>query len=235
MVHVHVLLVRCQRLDYTINYCLRWIVALTSMSNNSTLFLVCADLVINTVYVRFIERGIEFFPSERQGLVQTMGILDSIWWLAEAVVRVLLLIALATLSAGIAMSRTSGHAQAGWTKLRPAAAFAGCVTLVVAVALFGLRCYYWAHAFDKGEPSIQSRRYQSRPGSIPNLDEINRVTIRMDLALHCIWVLLGLVVLTIAARTSGLSRAAPHTKPVSYICAYVYMHIMRRGPAKKMN
>ncbi|KAJ3492839.1 hypothetical protein NLG97_g5114 [Lecanicillium saksenae] len=193
-----------------------------------TMFVLCADLIIATVYSRFTDRGIEFFESEKKGLSQARGILDSVWWLGEAVVRVLLLATFAMLGAGIAMARSGGAAQPGWTKMPSLAWGAGGLTLVLAVALFGLRCYFWAHIYDapKSE-SLYDRSLRNHGGGGPiDFNMINRVTIDMDFTLHCIWLFLSLIVLALAVRTRQLCRSAPHTKTASnyfLACAILFV------------
>ncbi|PMB67182.1 hypothetical protein BM221_006844 [Beauveria bassiana] len=170
---------------------------------------------------RFADRGIEFFASEKKGLWQTRGFLDSIWQLCEAVLRVFLLVTFAMLGAGLAMARSSssssaagtigGAAPAGWTRTPGLAWGAGGLTLVLAVGLFGLRCYFWAHVYDENKAhSVTARKSKSQDGVV-NLATIERATIDMDFALHCIWLVLSLLVLGLAVRTRSLSRAAPHT------------------------
>ncbi|KAM3519960.1 hypothetical protein NHJ13051_007148 [Beauveria bassiana] len=170
---------------------------------------------------RFADRGIEFFASEKKGLWQTRGFLDSIWQLCEAVLRVFLLVTFAKLGAGLAMARSSsssssagtigGAAPAGWTRTPGLAWGAGGLTLVLAVGLFGLRCYFWAHVYDENKAhSVTARKSKSQDGVV-NLATIERATIDMDFALHCIWLVLSLLVLGLAVRTRSLSRAAPHT------------------------
>ncbi|OAA52494.1 hypothetical protein BBO_00335 [Beauveria brongniartii RCEF 3172] len=81
---------------------------------------------------RFTDRGIEFFASQKTGLWQTRGFLDSIWQLCEAVLRVFLLVTFAMLGAGLAMARssssaagTTGSAAAGVGGRRPDAGARG--------------------------------------------------------------------------------------------------------------
>lgn len=180
------------------------------------MFVLCGDSLIATVYDRFVDRGIDFFASEQRGLTQARGFLDSIWWLCEAVVRALLLVTLAALGAGLAMARSSAGAgaaaPAGWTKMPSLAGAAGGLTLLLAVALFGARCYFWAHYYD-GQQQREGL-VQGRGSSLEALAKLNRVTVDMDFALNCIWLVLSLLVLGLAVRTRALSRSAPHTKTV---------------------
>ncbi len=111
------------------------------------MFVLCGKSVIATVYNRFTDRHIDFFASEKRGLFQARGFLDNIWWLCEAVVRVLLLVTFAMLGAGLAMARSTAAgadaglaAPAGWTKMPAVAGGAGILTLLLALPLFGLRC-----------------------------------------------------------------------------------------------
>ena len=167
------------------------------------------------MYDRFIDRRIEFFASEERGLTQARGFLDSIWWLCEAVVRVLLLVTFAALGAGLAMARSTGGAAAppsGWTRMPSLAGAAGGLTLLLAVALFGVRCYFWAHYYD-GQQEKQGL-VQGRALGTVALGKLNRVAIDMDFALNCTWLALSLLVLGLAVRTRALSRSAPHTKTV---------------------
>lgn len=199
-----------------------------------TLFVLCAQLIIATVYSRFADRGIEFFASEKKGLWQTRGFLDSIWQLCEAVLRVFLLVTFAMLGAGLAMARSSssapgtigGAAPAGWTRTPGLAWGVGGLTLVLAVGLFGLRCYFWAHVYDENKAhSVTARKSRSQDGVV-NLATIERATIDMDFALHCIWLVLSLLVLGLAVRTRSLSRAAPHTITASkhfLTCAVLFV------------
>ncbi|KAJ6786092.1 hypothetical protein PWT90_05980 [Aphanocladium album] len=209
----------------------RWSLATLTLSDFgtiSTMFVLCAKLVIATVYSRFTDRGIEFFESEKIGLSQARGFLDSIWWLTEAVVRVLLLVTFTMLGAGIVMARSGGAAQPGWTKMPTLAWGAGGVTLVLAVALFGVRCYFWAHIYDDpNQELLYSRSLRNHDsGGKPDFDMINQTTIYMDFTLHCIWLFLSLLVLALAIRTRLLSRSAPHTKTAStyfLVCAVLFV------------
>ncbi|KAM3499196.1 hypothetical protein MY10362_007527 [Beauveria mimosiformis] len=193
-----------------------------------TMFVLCAQLIIATVYSRFTDRGIEFFASEKTGLWQTRGFLDSIWQLCEAVLRVFLLVTFAMLGAGLAMARSSSSAAApaGWTRTPGLAWGAGGLTLVLAVGLFGLRCYFWAHVYDDNKThSVTDRESKSQDGAV-NLATIERATIDLDFALHCIWLVLSLLVLGLAVRTRSLSRAAPHTITASkyfLTCAVLFV------------
>ncbi|KAM3552303.1 hypothetical protein MY1884_007271 [Beauveria asiatica] len=201
-----------------------------------TMFVLCAQLIIATVYSRFTDRGIEFFASQKKGLWQTRGFLDSIWQLCEAVLRVFLLVTFAMLGAGLAMARSSSSssaagttgspAPAGWTRTPGLAWRAGGLTLVLAVGLFGLRCYFWAHVYDDNKThSVTDRESKSHDGAV-NLATIERATIDLDFALHCIWLVLSLLVLGLAVRTWSLSRAAPHTITASkyfLTCAVLFV------------
>ncbi|KAJ4150537.1 hypothetical protein LMH87_011283 [Akanthomyces muscarius] len=181
-----------------------------------TIFVLCGDSLIATVYDRFVDRRIEFFASEERGLTQARGFLDSIWWLCEAVVRVLLLVTLAALGAGLAMARSVGGAAApaGWTRMPSLAGAAGGLTLLLAVSLFGVRCYFWAHYYDWQQERQGLVQGRAPLGKVA-LGKLNRVTIDMDFALNCIWLALSLLVLGLAVRTRALSRSAPHTKTAS--------------------
>ncbi len=167
------------------------------------------------MYDRFVDRRIEFFASEERGLTQARGFLDSIWWLCEAVVRVLLLVTLAALGAGLAMARSVGGAAApaGWTRMPSLAGAVGGLTLLLAVSLFGVRCYFWAHYYDWQQERQGLVQGRAPLGKVA-LGKLNRVTIDMDFALNCIWLALSLLVLGLAVRTRALSRSAPHTKTV---------------------
>lgn len=131
-----------------------------------------------------------------------------------AAFRALLLVTFAMLSEGIAMARMAGRAEAGWTKLRPVAVMTGLTTMVLALALFGLRCYYWAHLYD-GQPIDDARDASPSPKVARNLESIHHAMVRVDFSLHCLWLFISLVVLALATRTRALSRSAPHTKSVS--------------------
>ncbi|ATY64584.1 hypothetical protein A9K55_004294 [Cordyceps militaris] len=167
---------------------------------------------------RFTDRHIEFFESEQKGLTQARGFLDSIWMLFEAGVRVLLLVTLTQLGAGLAAARSAGgNAQPGGTTQLSMAWGAGGLTFIVALGVFGLRCYYWAHIFDKDQVNLVSARglgwsWTPWTGGGVDLERMNQVTIDIDFALHCTWLVLALLALGQAVRTRALSRSAAHTR-----------------------
>lgn len=197
-----------------------------------TMFVLCGGLIIATVYSRFTDRHIEFFESEQKGLTQARGFLDSIWMLFEAGVRVLLLVTLTQLGAGLAAARSAGgNAQPGGTTQLSMAWGAGGLTFIVALGVFGLRCYYWAHIFDKDQVNLVSARglgwsWTPWTGGGVDLERMNQVTIDIDFALHCIWLVLALLALGLAVRTRALSRSAAHTRTAStyfVVCAGLFV------------